>query len=164
VSAASEGPTNVARVAGDPAQADGGSATEAKPRRDRRVEVRLTEDELARFDALAAQLGLARSDVIRGVLPATEAAFDKKMQRAAKCAVADQDELRRTREALAEHDAATNELGYHLSHLLRHARSGGTVPEEAVLAVHDELAAAVTQAKAADAVVYRSVRKLLWAR
>jgi hypothetical protein len=33
-----------------------------------------------------------------------------------------------------------------------------------VLAVHDELAAAVTQAKAADAVVYRSVRKLLWAR
>lgn len=171
MSAAKSGRTNVGRAATDSSQGAGGSATEPKTRRDKRIEVRLTTDELARFDALAAQLGLARSDVIRGVLPATEAAFDRKMQRAARCAVADQDELQRTREALAEHDAATNELarqmravGYHLSHLLRHARAGGNVPEEAVLAVHDELAAAVTQAKAADAVVYRGVRRLLWAR
>lgn len=140
VSAAKSGATNVGRAADDPSQGDGGSATEPKTVRNRRFEVRLSEDELALFDDLAAKMGTTRSEVVRSVAPAVGATFDKAIKRAARRAVADADQLEAVRAMLAEHTAALNAAerqlradGYHLMHLLRHARSGGNVPEEALL-------------------------------
>lgn len=142
MSAAKDDSTNVVREADDTSQVDGRSATEAKTVRNRRFEVRLSDDELALFDDLAAKMGTTRSEVVRSVAPAVQSTFDKAIKRAARRAVADADQLEAVRQMLSEHTAALNAAerqlradGYHLMHLLRHARAGGNVPEEALLEV-----------------------------
>lgn len=171
MSAANDAQPNVGREAADMPQGDAGSASEPKAKRDHRFETRVTKDELDRFDALSKQVGVSRADVVRAWLPEAEAAFDRRMRGAARRANVDRAQLDRVQRSLDEYTDAVNALerqmraiGYHLSHLLRHARSGGSVPEEAVLAVLDEFEAARAQTTRDGLREYRTVESVSWAR
>ncbi|ERS35954.1 hypothetical protein HMPREF1275_00917 [Propionibacterium sp. KPL1844] len=117
------------------------SAARSKARM-RRLEVRLSDDE---YDDVAETFGVPMAQVIRAIPGALDIVLLKTLERAARRAKQDAQQLAEVRSALEEMTAAYNRLesqtrrvGYNLMAINRHANQGHGVDADALTAANEE--------------------------